>query len=254
MGPTSKQDRALLNNLRMTDSKVAAGSPVAFFVSVAASTPVPQPFQNALPVRGSFRPPRPEYLTRFERTHFHVHNMTSERPCLAFFNIQDPAIRTREVSEALLRERIPANGVRCVQRSPNEGVDIAFQTVVYRDKFLRLASLFERRTKTTSLILRGIRLLLWRSTTLPVRCLIQLFIIALENTALFFPSVVANSMIFQEFLTAYGTYEWTFISLSFHFWGLGGFVFVFTTMVSRRLAEDVTLWIILAETVILLFV
>ena len=29
MDPTSEQDRALVNNLRMTDSKVAAGNPVA---------------------------------------------------------------------------------------------------------------------------------------------------------------------------------------------------------------------------------
>ena len=57
--PTSEQDRALLNNLRMTDSRVAGESPVASFACVAASTPVPQPSQNAPPVRGSFRPPPP---------------------------------------------------------------------------------------------------------------------------------------------------------------------------------------------------
>ena len=140
--PTSEQDRDLLNKLRMTDSRVAAGSPVASFACVAASTPVPQPYQNATPVRGSFRPSpsRPEYLTRFERTHFHVHNVTPELPCLAVFNIQDPAIRTREIFDALLREGIPRNGVRCVQRLPNGGVDITLQTVVYRDKFVGLAS------------------------------------------------------------------------------------------------------------------
>ena len=90
--PTSEQDRALLNNVRMTDSRLAGESPVASFACVAASTPVPQPYQNATPVRGSFRPSpsRPEYLTRFERTHFHVHNVTPERPCLAFFDIQEP--------------------------------------------------------------------------------------------------------------------------------------------------------------------
>ena len=45
--------------------------------------------------------------------------------------------------------------------------------------------------------------------TLSVICLIQLFMIifALETTALFFPIVRANCMIFEEFLTAYGTYE-----------------------------------------------
>ena len=116
--PTSEQDRALLNNVRMTDSRLAGESPVASFACVAASTPVPQPSQNATPVRGSFRPSpsRPEYLTRFERTHFHVHNVTSERPCWAVFNIQDPAIRTREIFDALLREGIPPNGVAVFSR------------------------------------------------------------------------------------------------------------------------------------------
>ena len=85
--PTSEQDRALVNNLRMTDSRVAAGNSVAFLASVAASTPVPHPSQNAPLVRGSFRPCRPEYLTRFERTHFVVHNVTPERPCSAVFNL-----------------------------------------------------------------------------------------------------------------------------------------------------------------------
>ena len=61
--PTSEQDRALVNNLRMTGSRAAAGNPVASLASVAASTPVPQPSQNASPVRGSFRPCRPEYLS-----------------------------------------------------------------------------------------------------------------------------------------------------------------------------------------------
>lgn len=141
MDPTSEQDRALVNNLRMTDSRVAAGNLVASFASVAASTPVPQPSQNAPPVRDSLRPRRPEYLTRVERNHFHVHNVTPERPCSAFLNIQDPAIRTREmIFDALLRDGIPGNGVRCLQWSPNGGVDITFQTVVYRDKFVGLAS------------------------------------------------------------------------------------------------------------------
>ena len=124
--PTSEQDRALVNNLRMTYPRVAAGNPVASLASVAASTPVPQPSQNAPPVRGSFRPRRPEYLTCFEPTHFHVHNVTPERQCSGVFNIQDPAIRTREIFDALVREGIPANGVRCVQRLPNGGVDITF--------------------------------------------------------------------------------------------------------------------------------
>jgi len=117
--PTSEQDRALVNNLRMTDSRVAAGNPVASLASVAASTPVPQPSQNAPSVRGSFRPCRLEHLTRFERAHFLVHNVTPERPCSAVFNIQDPAIRTREIFDALLREGILAIGVCCVQRLPN---------------------------------------------------------------------------------------------------------------------------------------
>ena len=39
----------------------------------------------------------------------------------------------------------------------------------------------------------------------------------LRKYCFFFPSVAANSMIFQEFLTAYGTYEWTFIRLSLPF-------------------------------------
>ena len=108
--------------------------------SVAASTPVPQPSQNAPSVRGSFGPCRPEYLTRFERTHFLVHNVTPERPCLAVFNIQDPAIRTRDTFDALLREGILANGVRCVQRLPTGGVDVTFQRVAYRYKLVGLAS------------------------------------------------------------------------------------------------------------------
>lgn len=139
MDPTSEQNRALVNNLRMMESRDAPGSPAASFASVAANSTA-QPSQNASSVRGSFRPRRPEYLTRFERHHFHVHNVTPERPCSAFFNIQDPNIRTREIFDALLREGIPANGVRCVQRSPNGGVDITFQTIAYRDKFVGLAA------------------------------------------------------------------------------------------------------------------
>ena len=140
MDPTCEQDRALVNNLRMMESRDAPGSSAASFASVAANSTVAQASQNVSAVRGSFRPRRPEYLTRFERNHFHVHNVTPERPCSAFFNIQDPAIRTREIFDALLREGIPANGVRCVQRSPNGGVDITFQTIAYRDKFVGLAA------------------------------------------------------------------------------------------------------------------
>ena len=81
----------------------------ASFASVAASSMVVQPSQNSSSVRCSFRPRRPEYLTRFERYHFHVHNVTPEQPRSPFFNLQDLTIRTRERSWMLFfaKESLP---------------------------------------------------------------------------------------------------------------------------------------------------
>lgn len=81
-----------------------------------------------------------KYLTRFEREHFHTNNVTSGRPCSAFFNIANTDIPIRQIFDALIREGIPASAVSSLQRFPRGSVDITFYTGAVRDKFVGLSS------------------------------------------------------------------------------------------------------------------
>ena len=128
--PTSETDQALLNNLFMSNPRPAVQS----YSSVTASDTRTQSSQSP-PRNSSFRPRKLNYLTRFEREHFHTNNVTPDRPCSAFFNIP-----TRQIFDALIREGIPASAVRCLQRYPRGSVDIAFYTEAVRDKLVGLSS------------------------------------------------------------------------------------------------------------------
>ena len=65
---------------------------------------------------------RPSALTEFEREHFHPLNVTPERPCMAYFNVGDNAIATKEIFEALRKDDIPVQALCCLQRQPNGSV------------------------------------------------------------------------------------------------------------------------------------
>ena len=112
---------------------------VQSYSNIAASATRTQSSQSP-PPNSSFRPRKLKYLTRFEREHFHTHNVTPGRPCSAFFNIANTDIPTRQIFNALMREGIPASAVRCLQRSPRGFVDITFYTEAVRDKFVGLSS------------------------------------------------------------------------------------------------------------------
>ena len=89
---------------------------------------------------------RADYLSAFEREHFHVYNVTHERVISAFFTLPDPNATMQHILDALLTDGIPASAVRCLQRLPNGTLDITFGTQEMRDQFLRkLAFIVNRR-------------------------------------------------------------------------------------------------------------
>lgn len=55
-------------------------------------------------------------MTTFERYNFHPLNVTPDRPCMAYFTVPDNTTTTKEIFDGLIRDGIPANAVRCLQR------------------------------------------------------------------------------------------------------------------------------------------
>lgn len=88
---------------------------------------------------------RPQYLSNFEKEHFHRQNVMPDRPYTAFFSAPSTAFSTKDIFDALLTDGIPASAVRCLQRSPNGNVLITFASMHYRDLFLRRSSFVVRR-------------------------------------------------------------------------------------------------------------
>ena len=89
---------------------------------------------------GRSLPWRRSYLSDFERLHFHSHNVTPDRPCTAFFTLQDKSIPSKTILESLVRDGIPAIAVRCLQRSPSGTVQITFSHERFRDLFVTRSS------------------------------------------------------------------------------------------------------------------
>ena len=88
---------------------------------------------------------RPNYLSDFEKEHFHRNNVMPDRPYTAFFTAPSTAFTTKDIFDALLTDGIPASAVRCLQRSPNGNVLITFASKRYRELFLRRSSFVVRR-------------------------------------------------------------------------------------------------------------
>ena len=88
------------------------------------------------PVNPPFRR-RADYLPAFEREHFDVYNLTPERVTSALFTLPDQNATMQHIFDALLTDGIPASAVRCLQRLPNDKVDITFGTQEMRDQFLK---------------------------------------------------------------------------------------------------------------------
>ncbi|XP_074629424.1 uncharacterized protein LOC141887019 [Acropora palmata] len=79
-------------------------------------------------------------LSNFERTHFDPENVTPDRPLTAYFNLHDKNTSTKLIFDSLISIGIPANAVRCLQRSPTGRVEITFSSLRYRDRFLSRSS------------------------------------------------------------------------------------------------------------------
>ena len=80
------------------------------------------------------------FLSRFEKDHFHPHNVTPDRPCTAFFTLEDTAVTSKQIFDSLIRDGIPASAVRCLQRAPNGTVHISFSNSDFRDLFVSKSS------------------------------------------------------------------------------------------------------------------
>lgn len=79
-------------------------------------------------------------LSNFERAHFDPENVTPDRPLTAYFNLHDKSTSTKLIFDSLISIGIPANAVRCLQRSPTGRVEITFSSLRYRERFLSRSS------------------------------------------------------------------------------------------------------------------
>ena len=104
-------------------------------VSYAAAVTPDRPSLN-----GGFTAARPfvtrSFLSRFEKDHFHPHNVTPDRPCTAFVTLEDTTVTSKQIFDSLIRDGIPASAVRCLQRAPNGTVHISFSNSGCRDLFV----------------------------------------------------------------------------------------------------------------------
>ena len=80
------------------------------------------------------------FLSRFEKDHFHPHNVTPDRPCTAFFTLEDTTVTSKQIFDSLIPDGIPASAVRCLQRAPNGTVHISFSNSDFRDLFVNKSS------------------------------------------------------------------------------------------------------------------
>ena len=84
-------------------------------------------------------------MSTFERDNFHPFNTTPDRPCTAFFNVPENTTTTKEIFDGFIRDGIPANAVRCLQRVPNNGIVVSFSSEEYRNRFLSRSVFIVRR-------------------------------------------------------------------------------------------------------------
>lgn len=84
-------------------------------------------------------------MSTFERDNFHPYNTTPDRPCTAFFNVPESTTTSKEIFDGFIRDGIPANAVRCLQRVPNNGIVVTFSSEEYRNKFLSRSVFIVRR-------------------------------------------------------------------------------------------------------------
>lgn len=84
-------------------------------------------------------------MSTFERDNFHPYNTTPDRPCTAFFTVPESTTTSKEIFDGFIRDGIPANAVRCLQRVPNNGIVVTFSSEEYRNRFLGRSVLIVRR-------------------------------------------------------------------------------------------------------------
>ena len=48
------------------------------------------------------------FLSRFEKDHFHPHNVTPDRPCTALFTLEDTTVTSKQIFDSLIRDGIPS--------------------------------------------------------------------------------------------------------------------------------------------------
>ena len=84
-------------------------------------------------------------MSTFERENFHPYNTTPDRPCTAFFHVPESTTTSKEIFDGFIRDGIPANAVRCLQRVPNNGIVVTFSSEEYRNKFLSRSVFIVRR-------------------------------------------------------------------------------------------------------------
>ena len=80
------------------------------------------------------------FLLRFEKDHFHPHNVTPDRPCTAFFTLEDTTVTSKQIFDSLIGDGIPASAVLSLQRAPNGTVHISFSNSDFRDLFVGKSS------------------------------------------------------------------------------------------------------------------
>ena len=80
------------------------------------------------------------FLSHFEKDHFHPHNVTPDRPCTAFFTLEDTTVTSKQIFDSLICDGIPASAVHCLQGAPNGTVHTSFSNSDFCDLFVSKSS------------------------------------------------------------------------------------------------------------------
>ena len=104
--------------------------------------------ENSDPDEPEARAPRARFrlLSEFEREHFHPLNVTPDCPLTCFFRANENCT-SKDIFDSFVRDGIPVNGVRCLQRKPTGEVFVTFSKEEYVAQFLRNSAFLVRRSK-----------------------------------------------------------------------------------------------------------
>ena len=87
----------------------------------------------------------PAGRSSFEHDNYSFHNRLPDRPCTAYFYLQDTSISSEDIFSELSAHGLRSTDVRCLQRNPAGHTYITFSTNSKRNTFLKKSSFVSRR-------------------------------------------------------------------------------------------------------------